>query len=156
MANRLNPVELIIFVVVAAGFGFSARQVFEEKPLDRVAMLSPMASNPISSAGRAPASTEPLLGSVDFTCQKDGEASVRASRIRISGPICGMEAGARIASTSVLNSANQFRATVFTDLGSRRFSTDYIPLNSDKNRIQVEFKFADGRQLSRELVLHKE
>ena len=108
------------------------------------------------SPRRAPASTEPLLGSVDFTCQKDGEASVRASRIRIAGPICGMESGARIASTSVLNSANQFRATVFTDLGLRRFSTDYIPLNSDKNRIQVQFKFADGKLLSRELVLHKE
>ena len=156
MAKRLNPVELMIFLGVTAGFIFSAYQVFAQKPLSNTAMLTPMSSNPISESGRQPASSSSLLGSVDFSCSPQQEAAVKASKIRIAGPICGMTAGARIISTSVINSANQFHATVFTDLNSGKFSTDYIPLNSEKNPIQIEFKFGNGKKTSHALILQKE
>jgi hypothetical protein len=157
MANRLNPVELVIFTVVAAGFGLSAYRLIQEGAGTRSSMLAPMASNPISEkADRSPASISPLFGHVDFGCKAGQQTAVKASKIRISGPICGIEPGSSIVSSSITNSANQFHATVFTDLSAGKFSTDYIPLNSDKNSIRVEFKFANGKTVSHDLTLQKE
>ncbi|MEN9722806.1 MAG: hypothetical protein RJB38_792 [Pseudomonadota bacterium] len=159
MAKRLNPIELVIFTVVAAGFGYSAYQFLEQRPQFQAQMLAPMTSSPVSESNRSPASVAPLFGSVQFGCKSGQMGSVRASKIRISGPICGMEAHAQrpqLTGTTVVNSANQFQATVFTDLGAGRFSTDYIPLNSDKNAIRLEFKFKDGKTVSHDLLLQRE
>ena len=62
----------------------------------------------------------------------------------------------QVVAAAVVNSANQFRATVFTDLSSGKFSTDYIPLNSDKNPILLEFKFKNGKSVAHELVLQRQ
>jgi len=157
MANRLNPVELVIFAVVATGFGLSAYRLIQEQPGAGSAMLAPMASNPVSEqTDRSPAALSPLFGHVDFGCKAGQETSVKASKIRISGPICGIEPGTSMISTNIINSTNQFHATVFSDLSTGKFSTDYIPLNSDKNSIRVEFKFANGKTISHDLTLQKQ
>jgi hypothetical protein len=99
-----------------------------------------------------------LFGHVDFTCKSEQEAQVQASKIRITGPICGVEGpidAGQIAKAIVVNSANQFNATVFTDLSTGKFSTDYIPLNSDKNSIRVEFQFKNGKTLTHDLRVQK-
>ncbi|NDD93301.1 hypothetical protein EBZ37_14625 [bacterium] len=135
MANRLNPVELVIFAVVATGFGFSAYRLIQQRPSVERGILAPMASNPLSGADRQPAAVAPLFGHVAFGCKANEEQAVKASKVRITGPICGLENSsekAQVVSATVVNSANQFHATVFTDLGAGKFSTDYIPLNSEK------------------------
>ena len=159
MANRFNPVELVIFAMVATGFGYSAYRLVQERPHFDSKMLAPMASNPVSETQRQPASVAPLFGHVDFGCKSGQEKMVKASKVRIAGPICSVDGGtekSQVVSTAVTNSANQFHATVFTDVGSGKFSTDYIPLNSDKNPIRVEFKFKNGKTVAHDLVLQKE
>jgi len=158
MGKRFNPVELVIFLAVATGFGFSAYRLLQEQPSFESQVLAPLASNPVSENGREPAAVAPLFGHVDFTCKSEQEAQVQASKIRITGPICGVEGpidAGQIAKAIVVNSANQFNATVFTDLSTGKFSTDYIPLNSDKNSIRVEFQFKNGKTLTHDLRVQK-
>ena len=157
MGKRLNPIEVLIFTAVAGSFGISAYRLVNEREGFEPSVLAPMASNPVSES-RAPAST-PLFGQVDFDCQAHQEVSVSASKIRINGPICGStsKTGMQgLVRASIINTANQFTATVFTDAGSGKFSTDYIPLSSDKNKIQVEFSFKGGKTLTHELTVQKQ
>ena len=159
MANRFNPVELVIFAIVASGFGFSAYRLIHERPAVESGILAPMASNPVSGTQRQPAAIAPLFGHVQFGCKGGEEQAVKASKIRITGPICGLEASgekAQVVSATVVNAANQFHATVFTDIGAGKFSTDYIPLNAEKNSIRVQFKFKSGKTASHDLVIQKE
>ena len=148
MGKRLNPVEVLIFAAVAGSFGISAYRLVNDRDGFEPSILAPMASNPISES-RAPASA-PLFGQVDFNCQSHQEVSVSASKIRINGPICGGAAGKgtsqNLMKASIINTANQFTATVFTDAGSGKFSTDYIPLGGEKNTIQLEFTFKGGNR----------
>ncbi len=158
MGKRLNPVELVIFGVVTLGFVFSAWRLTQERPDFEGGMLAPMASNPLSETERDPAATAPLFAHVSFECESLRETTVSASKIRISGPICGVRKGAEdpeIVTAAVVNSANQFQATVFTDLSAGKFSTDYIPLNSDKNAIRVEFRYKSGKSTTHDLVILK-
>lgn len=157
MGKRLNPVEVLIFTAVAGSFGVSAYRLLNERDGFEPSILAPMSSNPISES-RAPASA-PLFGQVDFDCQAHKEVTVAASKIRINGPICGSAAKTGmqgLMKASIVNTANQFTATVFTDAGSGKFSTDYIPLASEKNKIQVEFSFKGGKTYTHELTVQKQ
>ena len=55
----------------------------------------------------------------------------------------------------MVNSANKYSATVFTDVSSQKFSTDYIPLVSGRNAIHVEFSYQGGKTFSRDLALER-
>ncbi|MFN7685275.1 MAG: hypothetical protein ACK5QT_07685 [Oligoflexia bacterium] len=153
MFKRLNPVELLIFAVVTAGFGFSGYTLMQDRTGFESSLLEPMASNPVSET-RAPASA-PLFSQIDFKCAGNPPSiSVAASKIRINGPICP-SGSAPLARASITNATNQFAATVFTDAREGRFSTDYIPLNPEKNTIRLEFSYEGGKSLHHELTLIK-
>lgn len=156
MAKRLNPVEFMIFGFIATGFGMSAYGLFQEREGFETSLLAPMASNPISET-RSPASA-PLVSQVDFSCSGKKELHVNASKVRINGPICsgGPSDAEPPSKTTITNSTNQFSATVFTDTKEGRFSTDYIPLNPEKNAIRIQFSFGNGKNVSHELTLIKD
>ena len=163
MGQKLNPVELVIFAAVAVSFGFSAYRFFNEREglstaLVGSPLLSPMASNPVSeSEGRQPASA-PLVSQVDFSCEPGKQVAVSASKVRINGPICSSNGSdpAPLSKASIVNSTNQFNATVFTDLHAGRFSTDYIPLSAEKNAIRLEFSYKNGKSVSHEFTIQKQ
>jgi hypothetical protein len=156
MGKSLNPVEFAIFALVAAGFGLSGYRLFQDREGFETAMLAPMSSNPVSES-RNPASA-PLVSHVDFSCDSKQEVHVTASKVRINGPICGASPAesAEGLKTSIVNSSNQFIATVFTNSKEGRFSTDYIPLNPEKNSIRIQFSGQAGKTLSHELTLIKD
>jgi hypothetical protein len=158
MAKRLNPVEFVIFGLVATGFGLSGYRLLNEGDslqLGQSALLTPMSSSPISES-RAPASA-PLFSQIAFDCGSRKELSVSASKVRINGPLCGLQGQDPTAPSKavIINSTNHFSATVFTDSKKGQFSTDYIPLSPEKNTIQIEFSYENGKSVLHELTLIK-
>jgi hypothetical protein len=158
---RINPVEIIILATIGAVFINSIYHLFYDSNGFRPAALQEMAANPISE-GRSPASVSATFQSADVTCTENPERGTSASKIRLTGPLCnGLAAGEAQASpdplirATVLNVTNQFNATVFTDTVSGKFSTDYIPLNTGKNQLKMEFTYKSGKIVTQELAFSK-
>ena len=118
-----------------------------------------MASNPVSE-GRAPASTSSAFWSIDLPCEQDEEdfQPTTATRVRLNGKLCGIQdpsEGNLLVKTQILNKANSFQATIFTDVTSGRFSTDYIPLNTGENPMHIEFTYRGGKVVTHDIVLER-
>jgi hypothetical protein len=127
----------------------------------RLEALAPMHSNPISE-GRQLASVQDPLLTLNMPCQHAQETLTAANRVRLTGPICRNEEsephpfiGASPVKSSVKNASNHFSATVFFDEDSGKFSTEYIPLVSGENQIEIRFTYKDGEKLSQNLRIVK-
>ena len=180
----INPVEGAIFAAVLSGFAYSVVGLFQEQSTFTALMdegttapkagltqnSQPGLRSPASAGGPLSAETEAertpaalpqpsdAMRAFDFNCELTGEQAIVAGKVRISGPFCkamGSGAGDAPLKTTLLNEANQFTATVFMDASAGRFSTDYIPLNSGSNPIQVEFRYANGSAVKKSFVLQK-
>lgn len=158
---RINPVELAVFSVVTMIFISSVYNLIYDRPGFRPTALSPMSANPLSE-GRSPASAQTQnFANIEFSCQAADEMPTAASKARLSGAFCGRSpagegAGSeRVLKVTAVNSANRFQATVFSDTAAAKFSTDYIPLNSGRNPIVIEFHYSGGRRSSHEVVIHR-
>ncbi|MBI3542714.1 MAG: hypothetical protein HY075_05500 [Deltaproteobacteria bacterium] len=96
--------------------------------------------------------------------QTSGEVfETSAAKIRILGPFCG-NPGRQVASadaeTSLVeykieNVTSHYVATVFSDHGSGKFSTDFIPLEPGPNRVLMEFKYKGGKVYPVDLTIIK-
>jgi hypothetical protein len=160
---RTNPVELAIFSVVTLIFVNSLYNLFYDRANFKPTALAPMAANPISESNpRSPASTASVSAqaflNVDVRCEAPQDQDTNASKVRLTGPLCGAGAvdGKDLLKAQVVNNANKFNATVFTDLNAGKFSTDYIPLNTGKNPIKLEFSYRGGRVVTQELSVVKQ
>jgi hypothetical protein len=85
------------------------------------------------------------------------DAKTAASKVRLTGVLCGGDGltGAQLVKATVLNSANHFNATVFTDSDSPQFTTDYIPLTEGKNSLRIEFAYRGGKTNTQEFNVSK-
>lgn len=162
---QANPVEVAIFSVVALIFGNSVYNLFYGPQEFNPLALSQMHANPISE-GRSPSSTILLNQTVNISCEKPIEEFTHASKIRLIGALCGAEKPENAGSEGglenrkpprlvITNMTNQFSAQVFADVVSGKFSTDYIPLNTGKNTIHLEFSYANGKPVSQDIVVNK-
>jgi hypothetical protein len=155
---RTNPVEWVLLAAMTAGFGYSSYcLIYQDSIFTRPLAVS--GYRPLDST-RAPASVSHPLLNLELKCSDSGEApeqTTQASKLRISGEICdGNQAAAgSLQKTSIINGANRFSATVFMDTSTHKFSTDYIPLNSGKNTIHIEFSYSGGHIQSRDLNITK-
>lgn len=155
---KTNPVELVIFLAITGVFMHSVYQLFYESPNFRATALAPMHANPLSE-GRSPASTSSQsFMNLDVRCENNAERDTSASKVRLNGALCGADASedsSKLTKTSVVNTANKFNATVFTDTTANKFSTDYIPLNPGRNAIHIEFAYRSGKIVSQDVVIQK-
>jgi hypothetical protein len=156
---RTNPVELAIFSVITLIFCNSVYSLFYDPQGFHPEALTPMAANPVSE-GRSPASTSQAFVNIDVRCDSSPDKDTTASKVRITGVICGDSRAPAsdttgLIETQVTNSANKFSATVFADPGNGKFSTDYIPLNLGKNPIHIEFSFRGGKVVSQDFNVVK-
>jgi hypothetical protein len=154
---RANPIELVIFLIIGTVFVNSCYNLFYQHPAFHTNALTPMASNPLSE-GRAPASVAQNLMNLDLTCDQTADATTDANKIRVLGPLCGTNTkidGTQLLHSQISNTANQFNATVFTDIANGKFSTDYLPLIAGKNTIHVEFKYGNGATFSQDILVTK-
>ncbi len=163
---KSNPVEWVLLFTLLLVLGGSVYRLFGESSTFRPVALVPMASSPVRE-GRTPASLQdtltgfvPRLQHIELNCKSDwSPQETSASKFRLSGGLClGSSTDftpSAVTQLSIINDANKYRATVFVDSHSSRFSTDYIPVNLGENPIQFQFKFLDGTQVSRQLLLRK-
>jgi hypothetical protein len=156
---RTNPVELAIFSVITLIFFNSVYNLFYDQQGFHPAALSPMAANPVSE-GRSPASVSQSFVNLDVKCDATPDQDTTATKVRITGNLCGegrvpASDGSKLVKTEVVNNANKFGATVFTDVNAGKFSTDYIPLNLGKNPIHVEFTYRGGEVVSQDFNVVK-
>jgi hypothetical protein len=158
---RTNPVELAIFSVITLIFFNSVYNLFYDQQGFRPAALKPMAATPISE-GRSPASASvpQAFVNVGVRCDANADKDTTATKVRLTGMLCGEgRAPASDATTlvkaQVTNTANKFAATVFTDVNSGKFSTDYIPLNLGKNPIRIEFSYRGGKVVTQDFNVVK-
>jgi hypothetical protein len=155
---RVNPVELAIFSIVTLIFLNSVYNLFYDRQGFHATALAPMAANPISE-GRTPASVPRSFQNLDLKCEMPaGDQDTQAAKVRLNGTLCGSTIGmdeTKLIKTQVTNIANKFTATVFTDLSSSKYSTDYIPLNAGKNPVHIEFFYQGGKQVTRDLTINK-
>ena len=155
---RTNPIEIAIFGVIAIVFANSAYQLFYNQQGFQANALSSLAATPASEA-RIPASKFASLQNIDLNCGIENEVrETNAQKVRLTGNLCGAvnlaDAG-RLTKTVAVNAANHFTATVFTDVNTMKFSTDYIPLTSGKNAIHLEFSYRDGKTVSQDLAVNR-
>jgi hypothetical protein len=156
---RANPVELAIFSVITLIFFNSVYNLFYDQQGFRPAALTPMAATPVSE-GRTPASVTQAFANMDLRCDDNADRDTTAVKVRLTGSICGdgrapAADATSLVKTMVVNTANKFAATVFTDVSGGKYSTDYIPLNLGKNPIRLEFSYRDGKVVTQELNVVK-
>lgn len=156
---RANPVELAIFSVISLIFFNSVYNLFYDQQGFHPAALTPMSANPISE-GRSPASTSQAFVNVDVRCDGNPDKDTTATKVRLTGALCAdgrvpASDTTSLVKTQVINNANKFTATVFTDVNSGKFSTDYIPLNLGKNPIHLEFSYRSGKVVSQDINVVK-
>ena len=155
---RINPVELAIFSVVTLMCLNSVYNLFYDSQGFHATALAPMAASPVTETGRSPASIKQAFVNLDVGCEMETTKDLLATKVRLTGPICGNSVGAesaKLLKTQITNNANKFAATVFTDLTSNKYSTDYIPLNQGANPIHVEFVYQGGRVVTQNLTVNK-
>lgn len=158
---RTNPVEIAIFSVITLVFFNSVYHLVYDPGGFQPAALAPMAANPVSE-GRATATAGQVFANIDVRCDGNPDQDTTAGKVRFTGAFCdGGRAPASAAETdqltqvSVVNSANKFTATVFTDVSAGKYSTDYIPLNLGKNPIHLEFSYRGGKVVGQDLTVVK-
>ena len=154
---RTNPVEIAIFSVITLIFFNSVYNLFYDQHGFHNAALTPMAANPVSE-GRAPASVSQAFINVSVKCDANTDQDTTANKVRVTGSLCDTGPSndpSHLIKTQVINNANKFTATVFTEVNAARFSTDYIPLNSGKNPIHLEFTYRGGKVVTHDITVVK-
>ncbi|HLD98708.1 MAG TPA: hypothetical protein VJB59_00525 [Bdellovibrionota bacterium] len=154
---RTNPIEILIFCAVTALFVKSLYGLVYDPQTLAPITVTPVAANPLSE-GRAPASTSQTFINVDLKCDKNQDQETTAAKVRLTGSLCGFNSAtepSKLLKTTITNTANKFSATVFTDTNGGKYSTDYIPLNSGKNPIRLEFSYRDKRIVTQDLTITK-
>jgi hypothetical protein len=153
---RTNPVELAIFSIISLIFCHSVYSLIYDHQGFQATALSPMAANPISE-GRLPASVSQAFVNFEINCEAKQEQVTEATKARLMGSLCESKAGnTQLIRAAVVNSANKFAATVFTDTTAGKFSTDYIPLNAGPNPIHIEFTYRGGQTVSQDFQIMKQ
>jgi hypothetical protein len=154
---KANPIEVAILFVITLIFFNSVYNLFYNHNGFHPAALIPMTANPVSE-GRSLASVSQNLMTWDIKCDKSLEKDTSSNKIRLNGILCGSDpalGATKLLKANIINSANQYNATVFSDVNENKFSTDYIPLETGKNAIRVEFTYIDGKSSVQDLSITK-
>ncbi|MGE0615658.1 MAG: hypothetical protein AB7P04_08445 [Bacteriovoracia bacterium] len=153
---RINPVELVIFSIVSLVFLNSVYKLFYDWQSVKTAALTP--TRPDGDSDRQPAAIKQSFTNLDIGCDQEKIDPVASAKVKLSLPICGLNAKADLAklrTTEITNSANKATAVVFVDLNLATISTDLIPLNAGENPITVKFSYDGGKVVTRQFVIQK-
>ena len=154
---RANPVELAIFSVITLIFFNSIYSLLYDQHGFHPTALAPMAANPVSE-GRYPASVSQAFVNFEVRCDSNSDRDTQATKVRLTGPLCPGNTEndvSKLVKALVVNNSNKFNATVFTDVGTGKFSTDYIPLSVGTNAIHIEFSYNSGSVVTQDFKVVK-
>ena len=158
---KINPVEVAIFSIVSLIFVNSVYNLFYDHQNLQATPLTGLASAPAQVENRSPSSVSQLVQNIDIQCGSTEELQTSAIKVRLSGQLCksprslSNSDSAKLIKTQIYNDANKFSATVFADISSGKFSTDYIPLNTGKNPIHIEFEYQGGKSVTQDVNILK-
>ena len=168
---KINPVELVIFSVVSLMLLNSVYNLFYEHPGFHPTSLSTLNSSHDTETPKVGVQAAPMFLSYDLNCESNSDQTTAAGKVRLGGGFCGQPGGGpeifatsgrslasetqKLLKINVVNTANKFSATVFTDAGASKFTTDYIPLNQGKNPIQVDFFYVGGKTVTQTFNLER-
>ncbi|MBI4925399.1 MAG: hypothetical protein HY843_05695 [Bdellovibrio sp.] len=148
---KINPVEIVIFSVVALIFLNSVYSLFNDSTSFNELKLATKDEN------RQPASYK-VLENLMVNCENTHQ-SIASERIRITGPLCGIEqlsqGNQKFLNTKIVNTANSYSATVFIEENAKKFQTDYIPLATGSNKIKIEHLYSSGVNYTQEIEIIK-
>ena len=137
-----NPLELLVFAVVLGVFSYSGYQLVYDWKESRY------------DYDRTPAQIAVAQPHVTYDCTTGvDERGTHHREVRLSGPICsesGIYVPDQFISAEVTNTTLRKSTTVFTDVSRGELSTDYLPLATGDNVIQIQFRYKD-----REPLLHR-
>ena len=154
---RANPVEVLILSAVTVLFFRSVYNlVYDSQGFQSIQLAGHSQMN--TAAERSPASVSSTFFNLEVKCDKNTDQDTGANKVRLTGTLCGSSTTndtSKLVKTVVTNGANKFTATVFTDVNSGKYSTDYIPPNVGQNPIRVEFAYRDGKSFVQELNVLK-
>jgi len=157
---RINPVEFLIFAFFAAVFTNSLYNLFYDH------QGNPVGDKLTLTAPAAPAAEVAGAYSLELKCDATNERATDSSKLRITGMLCtntgsvdsrspASKEDLKVSTISVSNENNHFNATVFTDFGGSKYSTDYIPLSSGKNVLKVVYTLESGKTINQSLTVTK-
>ncbi len=152
---RTNPVEIIIFLTITLIFIYSLYNLLYGRVDFQLNTISTMSANPISE-GRSPASTVSSLTTYEMACEKMSAKTISSNKLRLHGLLCSSNSNKSdkiLNRAEIINTTNQFAATVFTDIENGQFSTDYIPLSAGLNSLHVLFTYQDGEKFELDLAI---
>ena len=149
--------EIAIFSVISLIFFNSVYNLFYDHQGFHGTALTAMAANPVSE-GRSPASVSQAFINVSVACEANADQDTSANKVRMTGALCDTGPSndpSHLIKTQVVNNANKFNATVFTEVNAAKFSTDYIPLSLGKNPIHLEFTYLGGKVVTHDITVVK-
>lgn len=164
---RINPIEFIVFSIVAAIFFHSVyKLLFDWTGIQKVSLKDPPLSESVLHSSlpldpeRGPAALqERSFSQLEMDCLSENIEKTRTSKIRITGPVCRgnfLSKNARLINTEIINSSTQVKASVFSFDNKTRFSSDYVYLNRGDNVIQFKFTYSGGKIVTRLLTIKYE
>lgn len=155
---RINPIELGIFLISFMFFFNSLYNLFYNQTPFHPTALTTMNANP-TSEGRALASAPQPLMNLTIHCDESNKIT-QATKVRLKGPLCGLspilsqlQEEVLIVKATVTNRTNHYESAVFSDLSNQTFSTEYIPLNSGKNEIHLEFAYTNNNLFEHDFII---
>ncbi|MEW6057535.1 MAG: hypothetical protein AB1540_13060 [Bdellovibrionota bacterium] len=176
MKPRFSGAEISIFCVVSLIFLNSVFQLFTDGRFSNepgrlpIALEKPDSRTPAQSQ-QAPAANIDNFVPYETKCTSTGEFfQTNAAKIRIAGSLCGAPidnrqvssasgasepAPAGFSEAKIENKSTNFNATVFHDQVGGKFSTDFIPLEQGKNRIELLFKYKNGKKFPFQLIVER-
>ena len=154
---KVNPVEIVIFAVAVLILGNSVQKIFTDwKGFEPLPMGAIDPTNP-QAASRSLASSTQSFISLELKCGNKSKERTTAAKVRLSGGLCRgtPPISGDLLKTEITNKANLSSPTIFTDTASGKFLTDFIPLNTGDNLIQVRFQYSNGKSVQNEITIQK-
>lgn len=159
---RINPVEIAIFAVVSLIFLNSVYNLFSDRQGFSPSALSPMAANPTSESRNLASVIAPVTktAQIDLKCDtaKSFQNVDEASKVVINGELCGQGKANTLSHWELVNKTNQYMGTVFAEQkdaakGRPKFTTDYIPLVTGQNQIEIKLSYKNGKNFNQTLFV---
>jgi hypothetical protein len=151
---KMNPIEILVFSAISVVFANSVYNLFYGQQNIDVTATAAVPTAAATQESRSPASVTESSMNLQVRCGQKQEQVTDAPKIRLSGDLCDIQSlseGQDLQIATIINGANKFTATVFAHGGT--YSTDYIPLNTGKNPIQIEFQYRGGKKSTQDLTI---
>ena len=154
-------IDLTIFSCVFAFSLFSGKRLFSHPDLKHKSPNSRRgpAEDLENNDSRTPASLQSYASNesvLQVGCVQDGKnksMKTNLSLVRLSGELCFK--GKKVKDGSAVNVANGAEINAFIDPAAKKLATNYFPLQSGKNTIQLEFVLSNGKKQTSEIEIEK-